>query len=87
MDPRSTHDSELRSWARSAHPATEGNNSLVLPGLWRARASRSIMQNFTFDCMSRAAHHNRIGSDTVFWWVFNVYFIAVVILIPAHFFP
>ena len=29
---------------------------------------------------------SQVGSDMVFWQVFNVYFIAVVILIPAHFF-
>ena len=29
---------------------------------------------------------NWLGSDTVFWQIFNAYFIAVVILIPAHLF-
>ena len=27
-----------------------------------------------------------VGNDTVFWWVFNVYFVAIIILIPACFF-
>ena len=55
----------------------------------------TLVQNWTMatlppaSCNGLCQHTplaSRVGSDTVFWQAYNVYFIAVMILIPAHFF-